>query len=115
LNRHDKFRLGGGLALQGEPQSLSEVACTVGGSATPAARRAAVTAARGAERSRKRLPSCSTSVSVSASKVDGEVALAAGFQEAPIPGVTDQHLVFLSWHSKAARMAARSAASLSAC
>src|SRR6202051_5151879 len=41
----------------------------VGGRATPAARRARLAAGRGAERRRKRLPSCSTSVSVSESKV----------------------------------------------
>src|SRR5215813_4060446 len=39
---------------------------TVGGSATPAARMARLAAGRGAERTVKRLPSCSISVSVSA-------------------------------------------------
>src|ERR1700691_6122141 len=38
---------------------------TVGGRATPVARRARLAAGRGVERRRKRLPSCSTSVSVS--------------------------------------------------
>src|SRR6204780_3960889 len=37
---------------------------TVGGRATPVARRARLAAGRGVERRRKRLPSCSTSVSV---------------------------------------------------
>jgi len=37
---------------------------TVGGRATPAARKARLAAGRGAERRTKRLPSCSTSVSV---------------------------------------------------
>ena len=41
---------------------------TVGGSATPAARSERLAAGRGAERSRRRLPSCSISVSVSASR-----------------------------------------------
>ncbi len=41
---------------------------TVGGRATPAARRARLAAGRGAERRRKCLPSCSTSVSVSESR-----------------------------------------------
>ena len=41
---------------------------TVGGRATPAARRARLAAGRGGVRSRKRLPSCSTSVSVNESR-----------------------------------------------
>src|SRR6516225_5937163 len=41
---------------------------TVGGSATPAARKARLAAGRGAERTIKRLPSCSISVSVSESR-----------------------------------------------
>src|SRR6516164_4266691 len=41
---------------------------TVGGSATPAARRARLAAGRGAERTMKRLPSYSISVSVSESR-----------------------------------------------
>src|SRR5215475_6428622 len=41
---------------------------TVGGSATPAARKARLAAGRGAERTTKRLPSCSISVSVSESR-----------------------------------------------
>ena len=41
---------------------------TVGGSATPAARRARLAAGRGAERTMKRLLSCSISVSVNKSR-----------------------------------------------
>src|SRR4029077_10811088 len=41
---------------------------TVGGNATPVARRARLAAGHGAERTTKRLPSCSISVSVSESK-----------------------------------------------
>src|SRR5271168_4669252 len=47
----------------------SSASCrTVGGRATPEARRARLAAGRGGERRRKRLPSCSTSVSVNESR-----------------------------------------------
>ena len=50
--------------IRGEGVQASASWRTVGGKATPAARRARLAAGRGAERSRKRLPSCSISVSV---------------------------------------------------
>jgi hypothetical protein len=43
--------------------------CTVGGRATPVARKARLAAGLGAERRRKRAPSCSISISVSESLV----------------------------------------------
>ncbi len=48
-------------------QSLA-IDCTLGGSATPAACKARLAAGLGVDRSMKRLPSCSTSVSVNASR-----------------------------------------------
>src|ERR1051325_5778225 len=42
--------------------------CTLGGSATPAARKARLAEGLGVDRSMNRLPSCSTSVSVNASR-----------------------------------------------
>jgi hypothetical protein len=58
----------------------------VGGRATPMAESARVAPGRGAERRRKRLPSCSTSVSVSESRS----AITAG-QEARAPVAAEQH------------------------
>src|SRR6516225_10122041 len=59
-------RRGGGLALHFSCWDQAEASRTVGGSATPVARMARLAAGRGAERTMKRLPSCSMSVSVSA-------------------------------------------------
>ena len=47
---------------------VSAICRTVGGRATPAARRARLAVGRGGVRNRKRLPSCSTSVSVNESR-----------------------------------------------
>src|SRR6202162_5999212 len=72
---HYILLIGGG----GGDQSLA-IWRTVGGRATPAARRARLAAGRGAERRRKRLPSCSTSVSVNESRsarISGQEPLCA--------------------------------------
>src|SRR5271166_369040 len=58
---------------------------TVGGRATPTARSARLAAGRGAERNRKRLPSCSSSVSVNDSrsaKISGQEARGGGWRSA---------------------------------
>src|SRR5271170_2866402 len=52
------------ILLNGDWDQSSASCRTVGGRATPVARRARLAAGRGVERRRKRLPSCSTSVSV---------------------------------------------------
>src|SRR5271156_6782318 len=56
------------ILLNGDWDQSSASCRTVGGRATPVARRARLAAGRGGERRRKRLPSCSTSVSVSVSR-----------------------------------------------
>src|SRR6266851_10530655 len=59
---------GGGLALHFRIGGDQSARRTVGGRATPLARRARLAAGRGAERTTKRFPSCSISVSVSESR-----------------------------------------------
>jgi hypothetical protein len=71
LNRRDNLRRFGSVALHStfwRWVQAAVIACTVGGSATPAARSARLAAGRGGARSKKRLASCSTSVSVSVSR-----------------------------------------------
>src|SRR5271154_1167877 len=76
------------ILLNGGWDQASASCRMVGGRATPEARRARLAAGRGGERRRKRLPSCSTSVSVNelrSATISGQEPLSASPSAVGLP------------------------------